>query len=563
VFRVAVSVFRYFLISAAAVAATAAGAFAQSAPASVVPAAVRQSNVAQDVVPTPSPTPDPFTFRGYIRSYYFTRQNASNNPGAQFNFTPGAKYNSNGVNQASWNNGLSLHADYALNSLLPGLYIGGSYFYANPINGTCTVASTHAKGMPCVSQSPPNTNPDDTLPGFAMSTFPEAYLGFKGDGLSVLAGNQLFNTPWANPSDSRLKPAAFQGADVSYVFDKSWTFEAADMWQFENRTSNNFENTTLLTSFPAGGGGMGANIYEPGGGSINTSGVAYGHVGYAPPDSPVAVNGYFYGFSDLANMWWFDGKYTFQQVRFKPFIALQGGTESNAGQSYIGKIRSSDIGVQLGAAVSKNVVVAASFDSIPWQNDTVNLPKGVTCNNATNQISSKGATLGYFLPGNGGSSGQAGVCFTNPNGTTDIYYGGWASPYTDSYATDPFFTTSISQGMADRRAPGTSYKIAATFTSDNKRWVFTAADSWFDYSNALAPENTNEWNLDGQYHFSQVKGKFYRGLLLRYRYAQRSESNAYCGDMHASCPGGLAIGTSYLGGLPLFKYNRAQIEYDF
>ena len=51
----------------------------------------------------PPPTPNPLKLGGYFRSYYFTRQNASNNPGTQFNFTPGAKYNNNGVNQATWN----------------------------------------------------------------------------------------------------------------------------------------------------------------------------------------------------------------------------------------------------------------------------------------------------------------------------------------------------------------------------------------------------------------------------------------------------------------------------
>ena len=51
----------------------------------------------------PPPTPNPLKLGGYFRSYYFTRQNASNNPGTQFNFSPGAKYNSNGVNQATWN----------------------------------------------------------------------------------------------------------------------------------------------------------------------------------------------------------------------------------------------------------------------------------------------------------------------------------------------------------------------------------------------------------------------------------------------------------------------------
>jgi hypothetical protein len=141
---------------------------------------------------------------------------------------------------------------------------------------------------------------------------------------------------------------------------------------------------------------------------------------------------------------------------------------------------------------------------------------------------------------------NAAQCYTNRSGATEIYYGGWASPYTDSYSTDPFFTTSVTQGMADRRAPGTSWKIGLTFTSDDKRWVFIATDAWYDYGNALAPQNTNIWVLDGRYHLSPVGKGRYRGLLLRYRYAQRTQSN-----------------TQTLGGLPLFKYNRAQLEYDF
>jgi len=117
--------------------------------------------------------------------------------------------------------------------------------------------------------------------------------------------------------------------------------------------------------------------------------------------------------------------------------------------------------------------------------------------------------------------------------------------------------------MPDRRAAGTSYKVGLTFTSTNKKWVFIASDAWYNYGNALAPENTNEWNLDGQYHFSKVGPGGYHGLLLRYRYAQRTLSNTFCGASDTTCPPGSTIGTAELGGLPLFKYNRAQLEYDF
>ena len=65
------------------------------------------------------------------------------------------------------------------------------------------------------------------------------------------------------------------------------------------------------------------------------------------------------------------------------------------------------------------------------------------------------------------------------------------------------------------------------------------------------------------YHFSAVKPGTYHGLLLRYRYMDRTLSNTFCGTAATTCPAGASIGSTYLGGLPLFKYNRAQLEYDF
>ncbi len=85
-----------------------------------------------------------------MRSYYFTRQNASNNPGAQFNFTPGAKYSSTGVNQASWNSAVAVHGDY--NFPGGGWHVGGTYLYANPINGPCVVPANHAQGHAVASR---------------------------------------------------------------------------------------------------------------------------------------------------------------------------------------------------------------------------------------------------------------------------------------------------------------------------------------------------------------------------------------------------------------------------
>jgi hypothetical protein len=523
-----------------------------------------------DTEPTPTPTPNPLSVRGYFRSYYFTRQNATNNPGTQFNFSPGAKYVSNGVNQASLNNAVLLHADYQLP--FTGWYVGGSYLVAQPFAGPCNTAASHAKGKPCVSQSPPNTNPDDTLPGFGLDTFPETYVGYKDKGWDAIGGDISFNQPWTPTSDSRVKAAYYQGLNIAHHFDNGLTIETGNFFGFQNRTSNNFTNQTLLTSFPAGSPGLASNIFlgnckGAACNGIGTSGFTFFHAGLAPKESNYSVNGYFWGVHDIVSMFWGDGRYTLNQNELKPYIALQGGWENNAGQSVIGKINSQLMGIQAGVNPTKNLLITGGFDYVPWQTDTVSTAYlssiNWECSNSNFQFKSNTHTgivvhtLPYFLPSN------AGQCFTNTNGTTSVYYGGWASPYTDSYATDPIFTTQISQGMADRRAPGTSWKVAATFTTTNKRAVFIASDAWYNYGNALVGQNTNEWNLDGSYKLNPVGKGLYHGLMLRYRYAQRSQTNTICGDQGTSCPVGATIGSGYLGGLPLFKYNRAQLEYDF
>ncbi|MBV8490670.1 MAG: hypothetical protein JO199_09085 [Candidatus Eremiobacteraeota bacterium] len=542
---------------------------------SATPAAA--SKIAQ-TKPAPTATPfRAFTYSGFGRAYYFTRQNASNNPGTQFNFsTNKCVSGGNCVNQASFESAVDFHADYNFQNT--PWSVGGSYFYAQPFSGACSVASQHRKGLPCVSQIPPNTNPDDTLPGFMMSTFPEAYLAFNTADFHGKIGDQLFTSPWAAPYDgTRVKPAAYQGADFAYTLNNTpnsaWNFELADMIQFQNRTSNTFQSNTLLTSFPAGGGGMASNIVQPGCLSstcagISTPGFFYGKVGYgSSAGNPWTVDGYFYGVSQIVNMYWGDAKYSFApKMMWNPYVALQGGWESNTGPSVIGKIRSSDFGLQLGANATKNVLVTAGFDSIPWNYDNVFLPGGATCSASTHQITAgtkvnPPVNFAYFLPLN------AAQCQTNKaTGLTQIAYGGWASPYTDNYATDPFFTSSISQGMADRRSPGTSFKIAGQYTSNNRRWVFIATDAWYNYGNSIAGQNTNEWDLDGTYRFSNVQPHaHYKGLALRYRYMQRSQTNTFYCAGGSPCPAGQSATApaAYLGGVPLFKYNRAQVEYDF
>ncbi|HET9095395.1 MAG TPA: hypothetical protein VFN37_01930 [Candidatus Baltobacteraceae bacterium] len=491
-----------------------------SAATTATPSTVAQATPA----PKASATPSAFTYSGYVRAYYFTRTNFP-----QFTKTQ---------NQASENQAVNLHAGYDFGG---GFSVAGSYLYANPFNNCEDPVSHVTKGSPCYKGrtfgSTGGTDPDDTLPGYKMSTLYEAYLQYKNPSIFLRLGDQVINTPWANSSDSRLKPVAFRGGDFSYKLDKSWTLEAMYMNRWEDRVASDFTNTTILTQnglYPDAGG-VGNTGIKPGG-WITNNGFYYGRAGYA--GGALSANVYYYGFDQIANAIWADAKFT-AKTYGKPFLALQGGSEANTGTSLAGKIDSQIFGIQAGYSPWNNVDLSIGADFIPVKSDSLTLPLGTTCA-ANHEI--KG-TLMYFLPAGGTPNCVPGAT----PGTATLYYGGWASPYTDSYATDQLFDTSISQGMVDRRSPGSGVKLAGTFYTDRKQVRLIASHAWYVYGNGtVGISPTQETDIDATYFFSKVGKGAYHGFSLRHRYAERTQSF-----------------TAPFGGLPDFIYNRTQLEYDF
>jgi hypothetical protein len=491
--------------------------------------------LAQGPAPKATPTPAPaFTYSGFLRAYYFTRTN------------PKPPASGSAPNQASFNPAISLHGAYDFGG---GFSAAGTYLYADPFN-KCADPASHLS-QPCAGKTivPPGqqqqNNPDDTLPGYRLSTLYEAYLQYKDPSLLVRAGDQVINTPWANASDSRLKPVAFRGGDLSYKLDPNWTIEGMYMNRWEDRVQSDFVDSTILTenaAYPDAGGV--SNTGLPKFGVYHTNGFYYGRVGYG--SGPIAANFYYYNFDQIANAFWADAKFSWKAYG-KPFIALQGGSESSTGNALAGKINSQVLGIQGGYTPWKNVDLTAGFDYIPMKTETVTLPAGIACN-TKDMLTGISAThpFNYFLP-----TGGTPVCTSATPGvagaSATIYYGGWASPYTDSYATDQLFSTSISQGMVDRRSAGSGVKVGATLYQDNKQIRLIASHAWYVYGNGtvgLSP--TQETDIDGTYFFSKVGKGPYHGWSLRHRYAERSQ-----------------LFTAPYGGAPDFKYNRTQLEYDF
>lgn len=476
------------------------------------PAVVAQAS------PSPKATPDPLTYSGYARAFYFNRQNASG-------YAKGVGQ----VNQESFNAALRLHADYRFEAT--PFSVGATYVGANPLgaNGACDDTANYAQGGTCQqypSASGAEKASDTTLPGFTLSTLAEAYVQYKDKNLYAKVGDQLFNSPWANASDSRVKAAYFQGADAKVNFGGGWSLGLTRMTDWQSRTSSAFNQSTLLTINSDGS-------IKP------TTGFLLGDVNYAHgKDFGGDIN--VYQFYDIGQMLWAEGKWNpMSASRLNPYLAAQFGSETNTGAALVGAIESSVLGLQLGVSLTKSVSLVASYEDVPLEQASIALPAGVTCGPTSHLLS---ASSGYFLPAGGTPNCSSG---TTP-GTATVYYGGVASPYTDSYATDPLFTTSISQGMADRRSPGTSGKIAATFVSDDKHVKFIASRAYYNYGNPGGSEMTYETNLDATYFITKPVGATYRGLSIRERYAERSQTF-----------------TEVYGGLPTFKYNRVQLEYDF
>jgi hypothetical protein len=76
--------------------------------------------------------------------------------------------------------------------------------------------------------------------------------------------------------------------------------------------------------------------------------------------------------------------------------------------------------------------------------------------------------------------------------------------------------------------------------------IVYVTQSYLDYGNGFRSQQLSEVNADAQYFARPRNPGPYKGLLLRYRYGSRQVTNV----------------TTY-GGLPQFRYNRAQLEYDF
>ncbi|MDP9017769.1 MAG: OprD family outer membrane porin, partial [Candidatus Eremiobacteraeota bacterium] len=464
---------------------------------------------AQTPAPAPKATPAPATntvkFSGVVRGFYFTRSNAVNCDTIAPSLP--AKPGTTGIpcNAQAGSLGGKFHADYQFAQTPWSL--GATYFGA-------------LSGSPSSRGFDPRV--DNSLPGYNVSVMGEAYLQYKNKYTTGQIGREVINTPWANPSDSRIVPVSFQGAWLSGAVTPTVTVGAYYMGRFRHRTASAFYNDTLLTSCsqqtpvvyflpepPAAKTPIaGADPCALPAAQSGTKGFALLQITKKFNPTWVA-NLYQYKVYDVVNITHIDTKNNFApKSPLNPYFAAQYIAESDTGRALVGTIKAHMYGMQMGASFGKNIDVAASFNQ-----------SGQQAFITTNCTSSPGGVFG----GVKGATVPGGA----PAGTTLCYGGGIASPYTDSYATDPLYTTTISQGLADVRKPGSAMKLALTFQTNNKRFKAILAGAQYYYGLPAASlanqlDQRKELNVDMQYFFSAVDSKKpYKGFSLRHRYADR------------------------------------------
>jgi hypothetical protein len=438
--------------------------------------------------PTPTPAPGHISVSGHFRGYTFQRlnrvQNASN------------------PNRHSIEFGIQPHFDYRIGD--SPLNIGYTYSGATPFgfDGPNPIKNGHV---------------DNTLPGYPINqTLHELYIQYKDPTAAITIGNQELNYPWTPNSDSRITPASYQGLDSTFAVTPQVSFSLTRITQFEHRNSSAFEPNTLLTAAYPGASLLHYHPYTPGTLLLGAN---------FHPSSSLTISAQNYEFYDIANLVYLEAKYGLDPyIPQNPYIALQYVNETSDGAKQIGTVMNQTYGIQLGASVVKGLTFAVSGDFAPWDYAYVHA------------TSAAKAESKYFV--GGGGTGDAEL--VGP-GLYKVAYGGLASPYTDSLGTDPLYTTQITQGMADRRSAGNSYKAAFVYIPPDKRFRLIASESLSQYTNDISRNITSEFNVDGTYYFSKVRPGAYHGFFVRVRIAPRTQPT-----------------------LPYnFEYQRFITEYDF
>jgi hypothetical protein len=472
-----------------------------------------------------------FTYTGDLRAFYFGRTNGNTCLTCKTKGSP---------NATAFNFGGQLHGQ--VNIPYTPWVLGATYFGDYPFGANWPGPLNNIGYNPLV---------DNTLPGYSISIFGEAYLQYKTAGMFGESGKEVLSpqlSPWTPNSDSRIEPTAFQGTLLNGNLTPNLNIGGMYMARFKSRVTSAFNANTLLTScdtaFNTGKGpvqGVPGTFTVPGDPCNKlqkSQGFLQFSAAYKFGGSGLVANAYYYEVYDITSMSWVTAQWNFNKTsKFNPYVAGQFLAENNAGSHLVGTVHDYTYGGQFGATIYRNLNFVVSYNGSPFTTYVV------PAKNCKGTVSSPQAASPGVIFGGVADTSVKGL----PAGDVQCYGGGVASPYTDNYATDPLYTTQISQGLADVHKPGTGAKAALTWVSDDKRIRLIVSDAWYNYGLPGSSGTTSngdarsEFNADVTYFFNPVRSGPYKGFSFRQRYADRTQPFSPYD----------------------FKYSRTQLEYTF
>lgn len=165
----------------------------------------------------------------------------------------------------------------------------------------------------------------------------QAYLQWENKYLSIRAGDQPLNTPFANSADYRMIPVLYQGVRVGIHPIKQLTIVGARIFRFKDWVSSSFtRNNSFIWN--------GIKKRTPGfwvvGGILNNS---FDNISNT-------FQSWFYQFYDYANFGYIKDVISFNQKgQLQPYIGLEAGRETSAGSRILGPVNSTLFGGKIGA----------------------------------------------------------------------------------------------------------------------------------------------------------------------------------------------------------------------
>jgi len=315
---------------------------------------------------------------------------------------------------------------------------------------------------------------DTTLPGDTVYVLTEGFLQWTHKYFLVRGPDQILDTPWIMPSDSRMKPSAFRGfygeaypfADFKPLEDIS--IVGVRVFDFNGRAEGDFTPTNLYIPGHAGGSPITQLTGEtvPG---ASAFAIKYGKKGSA-------LNGqlWWHQFYNFSKLLWLDTNYIYKtHSGVDPLFGFQFAHQTGDGENTIALAGKGQAGT------SQAYGVLAGVDT-PYVRLTA----------AYNGITSD--------PG----------AFAN---------GDLLSPYSTGYSTDPLYTTQMIGGLIEKQSSGSAFKVAATsfFLDQQIKGILSFARYYITPTSSYTADPA-ETNLDITYNFA--KSSMLDGLSIRNRF---------------------------------------------